>query len=79
MFCPTDDATNLRMNLFLTLLMTFCWQMPSSGHTGCCFRSSISLKCKDFRLALEVLFSIPLWQPLTILRTYFTGLHVHLV
>jgi len=45
---------------------------------GMCFQSSISLICKELRLAPEVLFSIPLWQPLTILLTYFTGLHIHL-
>jgi len=42
-------------------------------------QSSISLFCKELRLAPEVLFLIPLWLPLTILRTYFTGLHIHLV
>jgi hypothetical protein len=46
---------------------------------GMHFQPSISLTCKELRLAPEVLFSIPLWQPLTILRTYFTGLHIHLV
>jgi len=46
---------------------------------GMCFHSSISLTCKELSLVTKVLFSIPLWQPLTILLTYFTGLHIHLV
>ena len=43
------------------------------------FELSIFLSYKDFHLAHEMLFSMALWQPLTILRTYFTGLHIHLV
>ncbi|HEX4921157.1 MAG TPA: hypothetical protein VFV92_10495, partial [Candidatus Bathyarchaeia archaeon] len=37
------------------------------------FELSIFLSCKEFHLAHEMLFSVALWQPLTILRTYFTG------
>ena len=43
------------------------------------FELSIFLYYKEFHLAHEMLFSMALWQPLTILRTYFTGLHIHLV
>lgn len=39
-------------------------------------QSSISLTCKELRLAPEVLFSTSLWQLLTILRIYFTGLRI---
>ncbi len=43
------------------------------------FELSIFLSYRDFHLAHEMLFSMALWQPLTILRTYFMGLHIHLV
>ena len=41
------------------------------------FELSIFLSYKEFHLAHEMLLSMALWQPLTILRTYLTGLHIH--
>ena len=35
MFSPAHDTKTLLMNLCPTLPMTFCRQMPPSGHTGC--------------------------------------------
>ena len=35
--------------------MTFCWQLPSSGHTGMRFQWSMSLSCNDFHLAHKML------------------------
>lgn len=42
------------------------------------FELSIFLFHKEFHLAHQLLFSMALWQPLTILRTYFMGSHIHL-
>ncbi len=42
------------------------------------FQSSISFAYKKFHLALEMLLSNALWQPVTILPTYFIALHTRL-
>ena len=39
------------------------------------FQWSISFACKKFHLALEMLLSKPLWQPVTTLPTYFIASH----
>jgi len=78
MFSPTQDTKTL-VHEFVPNSADDLLQADAliRAH-GMRFQSSISLTCKELRLAPEVLFSIPLWQPLTILRTYFTGLHIHL-
>jgi len=42
------------------------------------FQWFISFAYKKFRLALEMLLSKALWQPVTILPTYFITLHTRL-
>src|ERR1700746_1096528 len=48
---------SLRIRLCPTLhrLMTLCWQLPLSGHTGMRFPWSMSLSWNDFHLAPKML------------------------
>jgi hypothetical protein len=42
------------------------------------FEWSMSFAYKKLHLAVEMLLSMPLWQPLTTLPTYFMALHTRL-
>ena len=53
----SGNTPNLRIRLCPTLhrLMTLCWQLPLSGHTGMRFPWSMSLSWNDFHLAPKML------------------------